>query len=261
MRHSSAQPLYVAHADAADRGAWSVERDVEWSAIDPVLAHETPDVLASVRDAALIESFHPVNLGRFMRATWDDIDAGVCFSLEAFEGFKHFHVLRRYLEVVEYLPAITEEELVEVRRVGALDDYSADELVERLVEFMLSEHLASYFFRRLADRAREPVLGEVLALIAADEVRHAQSASDLLAKRIEANPDMRNRVLEAAVRFQHFGAEVVSKVPVAMPGDEVAIRTFATRIERLCGVRIIDHLKAGLDEPHSAPSVGSAPPR
>jgi hypothetical protein len=31
-----------------------------------------------------------------------------------------------------------------------------------------------------------------------------------------------------------------------MAGDPLAIRTFARRIERLCGVRLVDHLKATL---------------
>ena len=42
--------------------------------------------------------------------------------------------------------------------------------------------------------------------------------------------------------FRHYGARVVGDVPVAMPGDEVAIRTFAKRIERLSGVRLVDHI-------------------
>ena len=119
-------------------------------------------------------------------------------------------------------------------------------LIEQLVEFMLSEHLASYFFRRLADQAVEPVLTELLTLIAADEVRHAQSASDLIAKRITADANVVPRVLEAAVNFHHFGERAVSAVPVALPGDEVAIRSFAKRIERLCGVRVVDYLKSTL---------------
>ena len=244
---SGVQPhLYAIHARAADVGSWSVERCIDWGAIDPELAHRTPAVLSAIRDAAIIESFHPVNLGRFMSATWDDIDAGVCFSLEAFEGFKHFHVLRTYLEAVEYLPAITDAELVDVRRAGAERAIESHELIEKLVEFMLSEHLASYFFRRLAGQAQEPVLRRILTLIAADEVRHAQSASDLLAKRIRSDSAVRERILEAAVHFQHFGGEVVDNVPVAMPGDETAIQTFAKRVERLCGVRLVDYLKTKL---------------
>jgi hypothetical protein len=238
--------LYARCASAADRGGWSVERDIRWSTIDRQQAHATPELLAQLRDAALIESFHPVNLGRLLRLTWEDVDASVVFSVELYEGFKHFHALRTYLEAVDYTPAITDEELVEVRRLGAGAEISADELIDRLVEFMLSEHLATYFFRRLAEQALEPVLRELLTLIAADEVRHAQSASDLIAKRIAGDPTLIPRVLHAAAHFRHFGEEVVSAVPVAQPGDPVAIRSFARRIERLCGVRLIDHLKEGL---------------
>lgn len=242
----SAGRAYERHASAADRGAWSVERDVDWKGVDPALAHATPDLLDALRAAALIESFHPVNLGRLMRLTWDDLDAGVAFSLEAYEGFKHFHALRRYLERVGYRPALSDEELVEARRAAAALEVGADELIERLVGFMLSEHLAAYFFRRLADQAREPVLAGLLTLIARDEVRHAQSASDLIAKRVQADRSLVPRVLEAATAFRHYGEEVVGEVPVAMAGDAVAIRTFAQRIERVCGTRLVDHMKSGL---------------
>lgn len=238
--------IYERHAIAADRGAWSVERDVAWDEIDRDAALRRPDILAALRDAAVVESFHPVNLGRLMRATWDDLDAGVVFSLEAYEGFKHFHSLRRYLAAVGHEPPISDDELIEVRRAGSADEVGPEELVPALVEFMLSEHLASYFFRRLADQCEEPVLRRLLALIAADEVRHAQSASDLLAKRIAADPDVVPVVLKAATDFRHFGEEVVPELPVALDGDEVAIRTFARRIERLCGVRLVDHLKGEL---------------
>ncbi|HUG39526.1 MAG TPA: hypothetical protein VMM12_03520 [Longimicrobiales bacterium] len=237
--------LYERHAAAADRGGWSVERDVRWREIDPALAHARPDILAALRDAAIIESFHPVNLCRLIRLCREDVDAGVVFSLEMYEGFKHFHALRLYLDAVGHEPAITDDELATVRR-HAPDDVDPTEVVPRLVEFMLSEHLAAYFFRRLGERAREPVLAELLDWIAADEVRHAQSASDLLEKRIRAEPAVIPAVLDAAAGFRHYGAEAVGEVPVAMAGDDLAIRTFARRVERLCGVRLVDHLKSTL---------------
>jgi hypothetical protein len=238
--------LYGRVAAAADRGAWSVERDVRWGDIDAERAHARPDILAALRDAALIESFHPINLARLLRLTWDDVDAGVVFSLELYEGFKHFHVLRTYLDRVGYPPAITDEELIRIRRSAAAAEVGPEELIERLVEFMLSEHLAYYFFRRLGEQAQDPVLAELLGWIAADEVRHAQSASDLLEKRIAADPALVPRVLEAAAHFRHFGEEAIGEVPVAMPGDPLALRTFARRIERLCGVRLVDHMKETL---------------
>lgn len=242
-----ATPLYARHAAAAERGAWDVATVIDWYAIDPRLAYRTPAVLAAVREAALIESFHPVNLARLMRATWDDIDAGVCFSIEAYEGFKHFHSLRLYLDAIAYEPVITEADLVALRAPAAVVQIGEDQVIERLVEFMLSEHLAAYFFRRLGEQAEEPQLARLLGIIAADEVRHAQSASDLIAKRIRGDRDVVRRVLDAAVEFRHFGEEALGgAVPVAVHGDPLAIRTFARRIERLCGVRLVDHLKTSL---------------
>jgi len=90
------------------------------------------------------------------------------------------------------------------------------------------------------------VLASLLAFIATDEVRHAQSASDLIAKRIAADVAVIPRVLDAATHFKHFGERAVGDVPVAIPGDPLAIRTFARRIERLCGVRFVDHLKEAI---------------
>jgi hypothetical protein len=238
--------LYVRHAAAADRGRWSVERDIPWTDIDVAAARAHPDVLAALRDAAIIEAFHPVNLQRLLHLTWDDIDAGVVFSLELYEGFKHFHALRWYLDAVGYEPALCDSDLVAAREAGAHEEATPESLIVRLVEFMLSEHLAYYFFRRLGQRQAEPVLSGLLSRIAADEVRHAQSASDLIAKRIAADPSLVSAVLDAAAHFRHFGEEAVGSVPVAMAGDPLAIRTFARRIERLCGVRLVDHLKATL---------------
>jgi hypothetical protein len=244
------QPLYVRHAAAADRGAWSVERDIRWKDIDREKAYARPALLSALREATLIESYHPVHLAGLLVGTRDDIDAGVVFSLELYEGFKHFHALRTYLDAIRFSPRITADELVAIRyRDGlAADGERGDEdrVVENLVEFMLSEHLAAYFFRRLGEQAVEPVLAELLELIAADEVRHAQSASDLIAKRIAADRRLVTRVLDAAAHFRHYGERAVGTVPVAQAGDPIAISTFARRIERLCGVRLIDHMKASL---------------
>ena len=238
--------LYARHARAADRGAWSVERDIRWGHIDPSLVIDDTALLAALRDAALIEAYHPVHLQQMLADTWEDVDAGVICSLELYEGFKHFHALRTYLDAVGYEPCITDADIVAMRRSARESGAEPESLMARLVEFMLSEHLASYFFRRLAEQTREPVLAELLGLIAADEVRHAQSASDLIAKRIAADAGVIPHVLDAAAHFRHFGERAVGEVPVAMPGDPVAVATFARRIERLCGVRLVDHIKEGL---------------
>lgn len=245
-QHTPPITLYARHARASDRGHWSVERDVRWADVNRNLALADPELMAHLRDAALIEAYHPVHLQRLLAETWDDVDAGVVFSLELYEGFKHFHALRTYLDVVGYEPALTDDDIVAMRRAARVADAGRYDLIERLVEFMLSEHLASYFFRRLGERTREPVLAELLTFIAADEVRHAQSAADLIEKRIARDPSVAARVLEAATSFHHFGERAIGTVPVAIPGDPLAIRSFARRVERLCGVRLVDHLKEAL---------------
>lgn len=236
---------YARLSAAADRGRWSVERNVRWKDVDPARAHTRPDLLHQLRDAALIESYHPVHLGWMLHDTLDDVDAGAAIALELYEGFKHFHSLRTYLEAVHFEPAITDAELVQIR-AAARAAGPRGTLIERLVEFMLSEHLASYFFRRIGEQAPDPVLAELLAFIAADEVRHAQAASDLLAARIAQDSTIVSAVLDAAAHFHHFGEQAVDDVPVALPGDPLAIRSFARRVERLCGVRLVDHMKQQL---------------
>jgi hypothetical protein len=167
----------------------------------------------------------------------------VVFSLELYEGFKHFHSIRRYLDAIGYEPAITDAELVAIRQAQVDVDLAPGDLIPRLVEFMLSEHLAHYFFRRLGEQAEDNVLADLLSRIADDEVRHAQSASDLIAKRIVADAAVIPQVLDAALDFHHFGEEAIGVVPIAQPGDPIAIQTFAKRIERLCGIRLVDHIK------------------
>lgn len=243
MTHT--RPHYARLAAAADRGRWSVERDIRWSAVDRVRAHERPDLLAQLRTAALIESYHPIHLGWMLHDSWDDVDAGAAIALDLYEGFKHFHALRSYLDAVGFEPAITDAELVVLRALARAAGPKGT-LVERLVEFMLSQQLASYFFRRVGEQATDPVLAELLAFIAADAVRHAEAASELLAARMDRDPGLVPAMLDAAVHFHHLGEQAVPDVPVALPGDPLAIRSFARRIERLCGVRLVDHLKGQL---------------
>ena len=69
--------VYARHARASDRGRWSVHDDVPWQSLDVHAARARPELLDHLRLAALIEAYHPVNLGRLMLDSWDDVDAGV----------------------------------------------------------------------------------------------------------------------------------------------------------------------------------------
>ena len=79
----------------------------------------------------------------------------------------------------------------------------------------------------------------LLELIAADEVRHAQSAADLIAKRIEADAAVVPRVLDAAVSFRHYGETAAApepRPPPAPPHDAQPLARRALALHRSLGL-------------------------
>jgi hypothetical protein len=193
-----------------------------------------------VRDAALIESYFPVYTTRLIRALWDQIDATSVFSIQLYESYKHFYVLNRYLELVDYRP-ISDADVIETRR--ATLDLTIDDGLAELARYMISEHFAAYFFLRLSRQAPEPVLGQIAGFIAKDEFRHTQFAYDLIDARLKREPDQRGRVLRAALDFRHVGSDVVATVPISEKNDLAAILTLNKRLQRLCGVSASDFAK------------------
>lgn len=217
-----------------------------WGDVDAARALEQPALLDQVRDSALIESYFPLYTSRIMRALWDDLDATAVFSIQLYESYKHFYALNRYLGIVGYRP-LTDEDLLEARRRNL--DHAVDDADAELTRYMVSEHFAAYFFLRLSRQAREPVLARIASFIAKDEFRHTQFAFDLLEARLRQDGSRRARVLEAASRFRHVGADVVAAVPVSEKNDLPAIMTLNRRIRRLCGVSLADLAR---DELHGA---------
>jgi hypothetical protein len=228
---------YLTHAELQ---RWILDVDVAWSSIDAPLARSQPALLDQVRESALIESYFPLYTTRLMRALWDQIDATSVFSIQLYESYKHFYVLNRYLELVDYRP-VRDEELVEIRRRN-LDTVVVDPIGE-LARYMISEHFAAYFFLRLARQAAEPVLRQIAGFIAQDEFRHTQFAFELLDARVKADPPMRDRVLVAGLDFRHVGSDVVARVPISEKNDLGAILTLNKRLHRLCGVGLSDFAK------------------
>lgn len=232
--------VYDDYLTQAELQRWILDADVAWGRIDAALARAQPALLDQVRDAALIESYFPMYTTRLMRVLWDQIDATAVFSIQLYESYKHFYVLSRYLEAVDYRP-ISSEEILEIRRRNR--DAVADDAVGELARYMISEHFAAYFFLRLSRQASEPVLREIAGFIARDEFRHTQFAYDLLESRVAADPLAGARVLRAGSEFTHLGAEVVARVPVAEKNDLGAILTLNRRLRRLCGVSLTDFSK------------------
>jgi hypothetical protein len=240
--------IYEDYLVVSELNQWSPEQDVPWDSLDTQTARGQVEILEQLRESALIESMHPVTTKHLMGLMWDDVDATSILSVELFEGFRHFYVLRRYLDAVGHEPAITDEEIVQARKKAAEAAEGQHDLTQELVNFIFSEHFAAYYFVRLRQRAREPVLRTIAHLIARDEFRHTQISQDLLKQRIERDRESTERVLEAAANFRHYGAMALEEVPVFQRTDLGAIKSFMKKIEILTGRRVVDFLKERLPE-------------
>jgi hypothetical protein len=240
--------IYEDYLIVSELNQWSPEQDVPWHQLDAESARAQPEILEQLRESALIEAMHPVTTKHLMGMLWDDVDATSVLSVELFEGFRHFYVLRRYLDAVSHEPPITDEEIVQARRKAAEAVEGEGDLTQELVNFIFSEHFAAYYFVRLRQRARDPVLRTIAHLIARDEFRHTQISQDLLKQRIERDQESAERVLGAAVNFRHYGAMALEEVPVFQRSDLGAIKSFMKKIEALTGRRVVDYLKEHLPE-------------
>jgi hypothetical protein len=231
--------LYADYLSTAEMQRWDLDTDIAWDDIDRSVALGQPALLQRVRDAALIESFFPIFTCRAMDLLWNDIAATAVFSVQLYESYKHFHVFNQYLHRVGYNP-IEDEELIAVRRRNLELRY--DDGTRLLTRYMMSEHFAAFHFIADARQSREPVLRQILKLVARDELRHAQFAYELIAMRIQRNRGEASKVHEAARTFRHIGLEVVSEIPIADKNEFAAIVTVGQKIRRLTGegLRMVD---------------------
>jgi hypothetical protein len=232
--------MYEEHLRASEASPWSLE-SIRWNDIDRTNARKETEILASLRDAAMIEGYLPTFAPRLMLLLWDDVDATAILSLELYEGLKHYTALRRYLEVVGNTSIQATEPALVAARASTVDiTYERDCAITYLTHFMCSELFAAHFFRRLAEQTREPVLGELLAYMSRDELRHSAGAGALLKKKIDANPRAVDEVLRAAENFRHYGSDVV-EIPLAEQNDFDAIMAMNRKIRQLCGLAPTEH--------------------
>ena len=238
--------MYEQHLRATEANAWPLDTSIAWERIDRDAASREPELLAALYDAAIIEGYLPVFAPRLMQLLWDDVDGTAVLSMELYEGLRHYTALKRYLDLAGYVPApVAERRLVAARERALHLALAPDQVIEHLTSFVCSELFAAYFFLRLSRQTGEPVLRQLLSYMARDEFRHAASAGDVLAKRIDADPSAAARVLAAAERFRHYGADVVD-VPVAIENDFEAIAAMNRKIRHLCGLAPTEHLKEAM---------------
>jgi|ERR1700730_1699471 hypothetical protein len=221
---------YSDYLSTSEMTRWLIDVDIAWNDINPELALSRKDILDRVRDSALIESFFPIFTPRALDLLWDNAAATAIYSVQLYESYKHFHVLNQYLEAIGYRP-ISDGEIIEIRRKHRGLCY--DNVSRLLTRYMMSEHFAAHYFFKDAKNAPEPVLRQILHLIAKDEVRHCQFAFDLLQDHLVERPDQTKEVVDEALHFRHIGEMVVDRMPISHKNDFAAIVAINHKIERL----------------------------
>jgi len=225
--------IFDSYFKTTEKLRWKLEDDIAWSKIDKKKARAQKDILKILRDATLIESYAPISHMRMLEVHWDDIDVSGVLSIQLFEEYKHYHVLKRYLDAIGEV--ITEEEILEKRHKNKHAPPDTSDATTQLAKYFMSEHFTGHFYLGLVERAKEPVLKKILKLIAGDEFRHSQLYFDLLKDKLAGDPALAKSVLDFALNFEHFGAEVVDEVPISHKNDFKAIVSFARKVEQLTG--------------------------
>lgn len=210
--------------------AWSLAGDIRWGAIDVQRARAQADLLRAVRRAALAAAVRPVRVSALLQTLTTDVHGSAVCSLDLYDGLKHFHALRVYLETVEHTPAISDGELAAAREAEARETHTSDD-IRGMVAFLLMQHLSAHNFRRLGAQSEEPVLAEILELIAADEIRHARCMSEVLRARIHLDSDAAARVNVDVDRLRDARERRTAGATGEEAADDFVYRGFARSLE------------------------------
>lgn len=226
--------IYERYFRRAERARWRIE-DFDFSAVDTEKAVANPPLLATLRQAALIESYAPMFALRGLRSWWNSVEESAIASIQFYEEYKHYLALKLWLERAGV--EIPEREVLALRADDATGAYP--DKVRQLANYMVSEHFTAYFYQRLLEQAEEPVLRRLLECLVTDERRHCSVYFDLLAQRIAHDRGEIDAVLEEVMNFRHQASEAVGEnVPVAMRNDFEAVVHLWNRVERLTGVDV-----------------------
>lgn len=227
------EPLYARHAAAADRGSWSLVSDIRWGAVDTSRVRSQQETLARVRARALLQSERGARTARLLARLAEDPHTAAALTLELWDGLKHFHALRTYLDTVEFAPRITDEEVAAARRqAGAFSAERSETAL--LLELLLAQHLAAAELRHLGASSEEPVLAELVACMESDESRRAHIIADLLRLRLSQGMTSAERLRAEALELRNDrSADWARSTGRA---DDLVMQTFLRSVEEICSV-------------------------
>lgn len=203
----------------------------------------TPEDIEALRGAMLVESHNPVYTMRILEYYRHDHEVTSFVTTWGYEEMKHYAALRTYLEATGLVDADDLARELDVTRAGQWgDEETRFTRVQSFTYAMVQEQATARFYKRFAERTREPLLQEILRLISKDEYRHCQYYLDKGKEELALGGDRLREVDEVLLNFQmpgptfvrDFGRYVQAGLKVA-PIDIGAMRETADKVAQLTG--------------------------
>ena len=216
---------------------------IPWDRIQRQLIREAD--LVALRGAMLIESHNPVYTEVLLNFFRHDHEMAAFTVIWSYEELKHYAVLRSWLEATELVDVFALEQELEVTRAGEWGKVESDfSPVQWFAYTMLQEEITGLFYKRFATRVAEPVLRDILLLVAKDEYRHCQwyleKAKDLVAR----DKRLMDQVDEVLLKFempgptfiQQFEQKYVQEMRLATNGpDVIGLGEVLSKVSQLTG--------------------------
>lgn len=178
----------------------------------------TQDDIGGVRAAMLVESHDPVVTQVLLGMTRYDQEMSAFTITWSYEELKHYAALRTYLEATGLVNREElAEELDQTRRGPWGEEESQFSRAKMFTYTMLQEQATGMFYRNFARHVQEPVLQNILRLVAKDEFRHCQFYLGKAQEELEKDPEVLPQVDEALVNFYMPGPTFIAKYPEYSP--------------------------------------------
>ena len=166
----------------------------------------TQEDVAAVRGAMLVESHNPVYTTRLLDFFRHDHEMTSFIVTWSYEEMKHYAVLRTYLESCGM---VDEQDLDDELRVTRAGPWGEAEMgftrVQSFTYTMIQEQVTGRFYRNFADATREPLLKEILRIIAKDEYRHCQFYLEKGKQELDADRGRLKEVDDVLLNFEMPG--------------------------------------------------------
>lgn len=181
---------------------------IPWDRIQRQLVRETD--LVAVRGAMLIESHNPVYTKVLLDYFRYDHEMAAFTVLWSYEELKHYAVLRAWLEASDLVDVFALEQELEVARAGDWGQQQSEYTpLQWFTYTMLQEEITGLFYKKFAARAAEPVLRDILLLVAKDEYRHCQWYLDKAKDLVAGDKKLMEQVDEVLLKFEMPGPSFI----------------------------------------------------